>query len=141
VIRFLDASALVKRYVRESGSRFVATELKKGPAAISRLSLTEITSALCRRTREGELTTRQRDRLLGALREDAEKLLVIEVSANVLDRASALLLRHELRAGDAIQLASALHLRDRTEGAIAFLGFDDRLDRAAAREGLETQEK
>jgi predicted nucleic acid-binding protein len=28
VIRFLDASALVKRYVRESGSRFVATELK-----------------------------------------------------------------------------------------------------------------
>jgi predicted nucleic acid-binding protein len=137
VIRFFDASALVKRYVREAGSPLVAAELKRGPAAVSRLSLLEITSALCRRCRQGDLTARQRDRLLDALRDDARHLLVVEVTAAVVDRSSALLRGHDLRAGDAIQLASGLGLRDRTGASVTFVAFDDRLRRAALREGLE----
>lgn len=51
-------------------------------------------------------------------------------------QARSLLLRHPLRAGDAIQLASCLVLRDRAELPVAFLAFDRRLNEAAVREGL-----
>ena len=59
------------------------------------------------------------------------------MSANVTARARGLLLRHRLRAGDAIQLASALLLQTRLgEPLDAFVAFDDRLLEAATAEGL-----
>jgi hypothetical protein len=46
-------------------------------------------------------------------------------------RAQALLQRHPLRAGDAVQLASCLELRDELEDPIGLVAFDDRLIAAA----------
>lgn len=45
-MRYCDASALVKRYVREKGSLKVRRLLSSGPVATSRLSEVEIASAL-----------------------------------------------------------------------------------------------
>ena len=50
--------------------------------------------------------------------------------------ARALLARHPLRAGDAIQLASALLLRRELSEAVTFAAYDDRLKAAAKAEGL-----
>ena len=58
--------------------------------------------------------------------------LIPEVSA----RATALLLRHTLRSGDVIQLASCLHLRQHAGVEVGLLAFDTRLVEAARREGL-----
>ena len=69
-MHYFDASALVKRYVRETGSQTVRRLLATGVAATSRLSEVEVASAIARRTREGVLSADQRDRVLAALSDD-----------------------------------------------------------------------
>ena len=120
----------------EAGSRAVSAALDAGPVAISRLSLVEVASALCRRARAGELAIAERDRLLTALAEDEGGLHVVELTPVVVSEATRLLRRHDLRAADATQLASCLVLSRGVEQLPRFLTFDDRLVRAAEAEGL-----
>ena len=136
MIRFFDASALAKRYVEEPHSRDVRRLLAEGIAAASRLSEVEITSALIRRWREDELPEAERDRALDAVREDFTALTVVELAPEIVALARFLLLRHRLRAGDAVQLASCLFLRKRVGRAVDFVAFDGQLGEAAGREGL-----
>jgi len=110
--------------------------LNKGAAATSRLSEVEVASAVVRRWREGDLTTAQRDRVLSALSEDVQRMDVVEILPEVTRRTHGLLVRHWLRAGDALQLSACLHLRERSRASVAFVAFDERLTRAAAAEGL-----
>src|SRR5688500_16622682 len=105
-MRNFDASALVKRYVREKGSIKVRRLLSSDVPATSRLSAVEIVSALVRRSREGALSEAERDRAMAALEADIAAILVVELTPEIATRAQALLQRHPLRAGDAIQLAS-----------------------------------
>lgn len=133
---YFDASALAKRYVRETGSLRVRRLLSSDLPATSRYSAVEIGSALARRAREGAISEDDRERALAALREDLTAMLVVELTPEVVARAQALLRRHPLRAGDAVQLASCLQLRDSLEAQIALVAFDDRLSAAARREKL-----
>lgn len=82
----------------------------------------EVTSALWRRIRNGDLTEAARNQALDV--------------AQVAARARRLLAAHPLRAADACQLAAALLLcRERTEN-LEFVTLDERLADAARREGL-----
>lgn len=135
-IRYLDASALAKRYVAEPGTERVMRWLAEGLPATSRLSQVEVTSALARRCREGAISAAGRDRALAALAADLAALNVVEVAPEIAALAGRLLLRHALRAGDSLQLASALFLARRVSGPVEFLAFDERLTEAARREGL-----
>ena len=78
----------------------------------------------------------ERDRALAALELDFAALRAVELSTPVVLEARALLVRHPLRAGDAIQLASALLLRRELGEPVAFAAYDDRLKAAAKAEGL-----
>jgi len=127
----------VKRYVRETGSNVVRRLLASGVAASSRLSEVEIASGIARRTREGTLTIRQRDRMLTALSRDLPALAVVELVPEVTAEARALLARHPLRAGDAIQLASCLYLQRQLAEPVPFVAFDRRLLGAARAENLD----
>jgi uncharacterized protein len=135
-MRYFDASALVKRYVREPGSLKVRRLLSAGVSATSRLSAVEIASALTRRAREGAFTNAERDRAITALERDLSSLLVVELTPEVVQRAQALLRRSPLRAGDAVQLASGLYLRVELDEPVTFVAYDERLIDAARREGL-----
>jgi predicted nucleic acid-binding protein len=126
----------VKRYVREAGGDRVRRWLASGTPATSRLSEVEVASALTRRWREGAFGAAERDRALSALAADLNALTVVEIVPAVAQSARKLLLRHPLRAGDALQLASCLYLRQAVGEAVAFAVFDDRLRWAAAKEGL-----
>jgi uncharacterized protein len=137
-MRYFDASAMVKRYVREKGSSQVRRLLAAEVAATSRLSAVEIASAVARRVREGNLAGEDRDRILAAVDRDMTAVLVVEVTAAILASAQLLLQRHPLRTGDAIQLASCLHLQEHIEDDVTFVGFDDRLLAAARAERLKT---
>ena len=137
-MRYFDASALVKRYIREKGSSKVQRLLAAELPATSRLSAVEIASAVARRVREGSLSGEDRDRILAAVDRDMTAVLVVEVTAAVLTNAQLLLQRHPLRTGDAIQLASCLHLQEHIEDDVTFVGFDDRLLAAARAEHLKT---
>jgi hypothetical protein len=111
-------------------------ELAAGRLATSRLSEVEVASALVRRWRESAFGTRERDRALDRLERDLAAMVVVELVPAVTTRARALLTRHPLRAGDAIQLASCLELRHALGADILFACFDVRLSDAAVAEGL-----
>ncbi len=49
----------------------------------------------------------------------------------------ALLKRHPLRAADALQLASCLELEKQLRLPVLFVAYDQRLNEAATKEGLE----
>jgi predicted nucleic acid-binding protein len=137
-MRYFDASALVKRYVREPGTARVTRLIASGAPATSRLSEVEVASAVGRRAREGAFSVTERDRALAALERDLAAILVVELTPDITARARALLLRHELRAGDAIQLASCLYLQEQFGEEVPFIAFDERLTGAARGEGLRT---
>jgi uncharacterized protein len=136
VTRYFDASALVKRYVREAGTVAVRRLLTSGTVATSRLSEVEVASGLVRRTREGAFTAARRDRMLDALQRDLPAIAVVEVIPEVAADARALLLRHPLRASDAIQLASCQYLQRQLAEPVPFVAFERRLAAAAHAEGL-----
>jgi predicted nucleic acid-binding protein len=136
-MRYFDASALAKRYLREKGSVKVRRLLSSDVPATSRLSSVEIASALMRRTREGNISDEQRERAMAALAADASAMLVVELTPAIAARAQTLLRRHHLRAGDAIQLASCIHLQEELQDEATFIAFDDRLMAAAHLEGLK----
>jgi len=133
---YFDASALAKRYVSEPETPSVRRLLGRGVPATSRLSEVEVASALGRRCREGTVSADDRDRALARLREDIGSMYVVELSAEIAAAARALLLRHPLRASDAIQLASCLHLAEQLGAPAELVGYDVPLVTAARSEGI-----
>jgi len=129
----------VKRYVREEGSAAVKHLLSRVTVATSRLSEVEVASALWRRSREGTLSERGRNRALAALVDDFAAIHVVELSPQVSELARELLEAHALRAGDAIQLASAATLTRELGVRVEFVAFDQRLNAAAAAKGLKLE--
>lgn len=137
-MRYFDASALAKRYVREQGSASVRRLLSSDVPATSRVTAVEIVSALMRRSREGTLSQKNRDRALAVLDGDLAAMLVVELTPEIVTRAQALLRRHPLRAGDAIQLASCLQLQQAlADETVVLVAFDVRLVGAARAEGVK----
>jgi predicted nucleic acid-binding protein len=136
LIGYFDASALAKRYVEEPESPAVRRLLEECLVCTSRLSEVEIASALARRTKDGSLSPADRDRALSALSEDMRTFYVVELFPEIARVARGLLLRHGLRAGDAVQLASSTHVRESAVQAVLFVAFDRRLNEAATGEGL-----
>ncbi len=134
---YLDASALVKIYLPESGSDELDAALTgREDLMISDLGITEIISALARRRREGNLGIEVVSRLHAGILDDVEGGLyeVIPLLPITHREAERLLLALEekpLRAGDALHLALAI-----TAGARSVITFDRRLAEAARRIGI-----
>ena len=143
-IYYLDASALVKRYVHEAGSVWLRSLISSPQAELmftSRMSIVEVFSAFARRLREGALMTADFPAAENAFRSDCLRdYQIMPPTVAVVDLACSLLRRHPLRAYDATHLASALSAQKflMTEGLspLVFLSADDRLTAAASAEGL-----
>ena len=141
---YLDASALVKRYVDEDGSVWLRATISPGRSQLlftSRMTIVEVISAFARRVRDGSLTLEEFASARDLFRGDClDEYQVMPPTIAVIDSASVLLERHPLRAYDAIHLATALgaqqFLEDQNYPALTFLSADDRLNQAAAAEGL-----
>ena len=140
---YLDTSALLKKYVHETGSIWLQAVLA-APGTLTtttHLVMAEIISALNRRVREGNVTAADYVRLAERFRDDCRVTYqLIAVNNAILHNAGDLLERHPLRAYDAIHLATALTINRRllTSGALGlvFLSADDRLLQVAVAEGL-----
>ena len=107
----------------------------------SALAQVEVPSAIWRKEREGLMSVDEVGVALDAFETDwcgsadAEPVFaVIGASPTVLDRAALLTGRHGLRAGDAVQLASALAARLADVECTTMLCFDERLRLAARHE-------
>ena len=134
---YFDASALVKRYVEEEHSDTVRRWLRSEICATSRLTEIEVASALARRCHEGAFSAADRDHVTGVLSRDLQGYIFrVELTPAVVRRGLGILHRHSLRAADALQLASALELREHLGSHVILVAFDDRLCRAAELEDL-----
>lgn len=138
MIFFLDASALAKRYLLESGSERVRQLFQRqADIAVSRVSEVEVASALIRRVMRGDLERARAEAHLEALVDDMAQCDVVELRAPVVSSARELVWTHRLRAYDGIQLASAL--RAKGGSALTFLCADGELATAASRERLRVE--
>lgn len=126
----------MKRYVQEEGSGRVRRLLRTGVAVTARLSLVEIVSALARRHREGDLPASHLRRIVAEIRRDEGRLVLVELTQAVSERARELLLTHALRAADAVHLASCLLLREEAGAEVALVTHDAPLRAAAVAEGV-----
>lgn len=131
---YLDASALVKLFVQEAESDSLNEALLGARGVIlSDLALTEMASALGRRTREGILTPLEARKLHREAMKLAASCRRVELTPPVHRRSEQLLLssRMPLRTLDALHLASALEA-----GAATIVTFDHSLRDVAASQGL-----
>jgi len=132
---FLDASALVKRYISEPGSMMVRDLFRRVRPAVTRISYAELAASIARAAREGVIEAEQRDSVLDRLDADFAELTVIEVRRSLVERVPVLVVRHPLRGYDAVQLAAALAVREHG-AAVTFWSADEALTAAARVEGL-----
>jgi uncharacterized protein len=141
---YVDTSALIKRYVDELGSDWMRARLTSPPVPsiiCVYLVVVEVTSALTRRVREGGLSRADYAQVQRAFRTDCIEDYDLVIATNrVIGRANYLLEQHPLRAFDAVHLATALlvnsQLRLHDLDPLVFLSADERLNAAAAEEGL-----
>jgi predicted nucleic acid-binding protein len=125
---YLDASALVKRYVDEEGSDAVLDAMSgEDTWSMCRIGFVETVRAVAQAGEPGDVKRVKRDWMIGCD--------VVEVDRNLAEHAAQVALVSGLRAMDAIHLASALSLR--VEG-LTFATWDVRLHRAAREQGLRT---
>ncbi len=138
MILYLDTSTLLKLYTEEPASAEVREAVAQASAvATSRLNFVEAHAALARKLGEGGLAAADHSYLKACLEEDRARCLVVEVSEGLCREAAGLTERHPLRAGDALQLASALAVRSRVQEQVMFSCFDHRLNQAAERENMQ----
>jgi uncharacterized protein len=112
---FLDSSALVKRYVPETGSAWIqaiADAATGNLLIISRITWVEVLSALARRQREGSLSATDVDLIIQQFSYDLNnQYQVVELDRTVTENAGQLVNQYPLRAYDAVQLASVLRIQ------------------------------
>jgi predicted nucleic acid-binding protein len=137
VIAYLDASALVKRYVIERGSReTIALTADSEMTATSIISRAEVAAALAKAVRTGlvkrEVAKNARQRFAG----DWPDLVRVPVTESLVERADGLAWEHGLRGYDAVQLAAALTWQESVGAEIVLATFDWQLWEAAKRTGL-----
>ena len=122
---YLDASALVKRYVAEPGSEIVRAAMADADGwFMCRVGFVETFRATGLAAGE---------RIANRFRRDWPAFNSLEVDAALVDDAAGLALSTGLRTPGALHLAAALVLPREN---LAFAAWDERLRRAAAGRGL-----
>lgn len=143
---YFDTSALLKAYITEDGSAWVRNILADETSFVYTSSMTEVEAAcaFARREREGALSKSEHDKLWRAFDYDMKlKLFRWRVNQRTLAAASRIGRTQQLRAYDALQLASAWIVDNRLtregQGPLIFVVADRRLQEVASRLGLATQ--
>jgi uncharacterized protein len=144
---YLDASALVKRYVWESGSSWlnsVLDQAEQDTFLSSELVAVEVMSAFGRTYRAKRIGAPRRDVIITELNIDIRSLIrTLPVSRMVVRAAGDLAVVHGLRAYDAVHLATALDLTNDlariAADPLVFISADATLLAAARAEGLRTE--
>lgn len=137
MIVYLDASALVKRYVAEAGSAEVEALIGEARATgTAVLSRAEVAAALAKATRVGLVTREAALRALEAFNADWEHLIRLQFGEPLAARAATLAWEHGLRGYDAVHLATALVWRETLGETVTVATFDRELWRGAQASGL-----
>ena len=138
MILYLDASALVKRYVAEMGSLEMSKAIAEaeiiGTVLISRA---EVGAALAKAVRARRLPREGALPSLQLFRQEWRDIVRVQVSEMLVARADLLAWDHGLRGYDAVQLAAATLWQDAIGEVVTMATFDQQLWSAAGQMGLE----
>jgi predicted nucleic acid-binding protein len=144
---FFDSSALVKRYVREAGSRWVQSVTAFTTANMvfaCRITWVEVLSALARLQREGNIDPAAMTATFDLFQHDwTTQYQIIELDHSITELAGQLAQKYPLRAYDSIQLASALNFYPFFAAIdpqiFTFVCADERLLTVAQSEGMPVE--
>lgn len=144
---YLDSSALVKRYLVETGTSWVQAwcDNLTQTVAVAEIGLVEIAAAFAGKLRGGHITPAEYYNARTDLTADAsDDYVLVAINRTVVDEAIELTARHRLRGYDAVHLACALTLTRALAAhhlsPLVFISADDDLLKAAAAEGLSTDD-
>lgn len=143
MIWLCDASALVKRYIQEAGSRWFRREVDRHTMVIAHITVVEVHAALAARYRTGSLSLFSFYQARHKFADHVKRGLyqIQPLTEPIVTIATALLPHHPLRAYDAVQLATALdylQTHPTMRPQFCFLTADDQQERTAIAEGLNT---
>ncbi len=134
---FWDSSAIVPLLVREPKTAEAETALKEDrDILVWCLTYLESTSALNRRLRSDGLHFGHYRAAEERLKRLAAAWDQIIFSDKLMQLAARLLRTHPLRTADSLQLAAALIAGKHDPSKVRFYSYDERLNQAAEREGL-----
>ena len=144
---FCDSSAIVKRYVNETGSNFVdnLADLKSGNVILlARITRVEVAAAIARRLKNVSITAADAQNALAAFQHDlTNNYFTVEMTPVLLSGAMSLATNHALRGYDAVQLAAALEANDERIAnglpPLTLVSADTDLNTAAQAEGLNIE--
>jgi predicted nucleic acid-binding protein len=145
---FIDSSALVKRYVQETGTPWVRRLTHRSAGLriyLARITPVEVASAVARRRQGRTLTSAKASSILYRFRQHLTgRYTLIDLSPALLDDAMRLANAHTLRAYDAVQLAAALGISQQRHDAglapVTLVSADFALNAAAKAEGLTVED-
>lgn len=137
MIVYLDASALVKRYIVEFGSSeindLIATAQSVGTVTISRA---ELAATFGKTVRVGILDNETAWHCLQLSRQEWPDWVRIQVTEDVVYQADQLAWDYQLRGYDAVHLAAALVWQEAMNSQVTFVTFDRQLWLVAQHTGL-----
>ncbi len=145
---FFDSSALVKRYVAESGSVWVG-QITAPPTGnriyVASITAVEVVAAITRKKKGNHVSAADAANAIARFRHDlATDLRVFDLTPVVLDSAMALAEKHALRGYDAVQLAVAQAIHNErirlNLSSLTLVASDNDLNKAAGGEGLATDD-
>jgi predicted nucleic acid-binding protein len=143
-VYFLDSSALVKRYISETGSAWILglfDPALNNEVFIAAITSVEIIAAITRRSRSGSISITDVTVTCNQFKSDLQKdYQIVEITENIINSGMVLSQTYGLRGYDAIQLAAgrAVNTLCIANGLppITFVSADNELNAAVISEGL-----
>jgi len=137
MILYLDSSAIVKKYVSESGSVEVQSAIEQAEAvATTVVSRAEVVAALGKAVRMQVLGKKEAEAMVRSFNKGWRDLVRTRVTERLVKHASDLAWSHGLRGYDAVQLASAAAWQQAIGRNVTLCTFDLKLWEAARVIGL-----
>lgn len=143
MILYCDTSAIVKRYIEETGTKHLQILLSQSSYLLtSALTELELLSFAEKAKRMGRLLSPDYRNMIAAIEKDFERgfLVVTHMTKTILELSKRLIRQRSLRPPDALQLATAIYLKNNLPEDISFCCADHALIRAATLEGLKCED-
>ena len=139
MIIYLDASALVKRYIAETGSQEVDQIITTADLiATALISRAEVAAALAKAVRVNALHSDNANNALKRFRAQWNNLIRLQMTETLIIRADALAWDYGLRGYDAVHLAAAQIWQETIGEPVVLATFDRQLWTAGQSTGLSS---
>lgn len=134
MILYLDASALVKRYIQDKASQDVGTWIKAADLVVTgRITRVEVAAAIARAGRMKLIPADETLAVLRQFRSEGESLQRLLINKSTVARGDVLAVAHNLRGYDAIHLAWVLIWQETLGVPVTLATFDSQLIEVARR--------